>query len=285
MAYLLHLLILILLYICFALGLALTLGFTGLVNLGHIALVGIGAYTSALLMTDFHMSFWLAALSGAILSGIFGVILALPTKKIKGDYFSLLTLGFSFIAYAVFMNWSSITHGALGVAGISRPAGFLMNTQFVWLVLALTGVTYLISHRIVSSPFGRVMQAVRDDETAAQVLGKNVWKTKLIIMGLSGFLAGLAGAFFASFLQFIDPSSFMLPEIATLLSMLLIGGLGYLPAAVVGVVVVFLFFEPLRFLPIPPEAIGPLRQIFYSLLTILILLFRPKGIWGKIELE
>ncbi len=285
MPYLLHLIILTLIYISIVLTFALTVGFTGLINLGHFAFVGIGAYTAALLTTEQGLSFWLATLLGGLLAGIFGWLLALPTKKIKGDYFALLSLGFSFIAVAVGLNWIDLTHGALGIAGIPRPVGFGTNDLFIWPVFGLALLTYGICWRVTTSPFGRVMQAVRDDEMAAQVLGKNTWRTKIIVMTVSAFLAGIAGSFFAAFLQYIDPSSFALTEIVLILSMLLIGGLGYLPAAVIGVVVSETIFEPLRFLHLPSEILGPLREILYSLLLLAVVVFRPKGVWGKVELD
>ncbi len=285
MPYFLHLIILVFIYTSIVLSFALPVGFTGLVNLGHFALVGIGAYTASLLTTDYGISFWLATLLGGFVAAIFGWLLALPTRRIKGDYFALLTLGFSFITYAVWLNWTSLTHGALGVAGIPRPVGFATNDRFIWLTLLLAVGTYLVSWRITASPFGRVMQAVRDDEVAAQVLGKNTWRTKIIVMTVSAFLAGIAGSFFAAFVQFIDPTSFALAEIIFIISMLLIGGLGYLPAAVLGVLATEIMFEPLRFLNLPSEMLGPLREILYSLLLLAVVLFRPKGIWGKVELD
>lgn len=285
MSYLLHIGIIVLLYASFVLSFAVAIGFTGLINLGHIALVGVGAYTASLLMTKLHLSFWLAVLAGGGVSSLCGFLLALPTKKIKGDYFALLTLGFSFIVYAVLLNWTSVTDGALGVAGIPRPPGFERNGEFVWLMIFFVGALYLICQRIVTSPFGRVMQAVRDDEVASEVLGKPSWRINIMVMTLTSFLAGMAGSFFASFVQFIDPTSFALPEMVLLLSMILIGGLGYLPAALIGVLATQVIFEPLRFLPLPAEALGPLRQILYSLVLILVILFRPKGILGKVELE
>lgn len=285
MPYFLHLTILILLYTSFVLSFAMAIGFTGLVNLGHFALVGVGAYTASLLVTKLHLSFWLATAAGGILAAACGFLLALSTKKIKGDYFALLTLGFSFIVYTVLLNWPSVTNGALGIAGIPRPPGFTRNGEFVWLMVLFTVILYFICQRVTASPFGRVMQAVRDDEVAAEVLGKPSWRVKIMVMTLSSFLAGLAGSFFASFVQFIDPTSFALPEMVLLLSMILIGGLGYLPAAIAGVLATQIIFEPLRFLPFSPEALGPLRQILYSLVLILVILYRPKGIWGKVELE
>lgn len=283
--FLIHILTLVAIYAIIAMSLNLAMGYTGLVNLGHIGLLGIGAYTSAVLPTKFDWSFLPALLAAVVLSGIFGAILALPSRKIKNDYFALLTLGFMFITSAVFINWTDITRGTLGVRGIARPEGFAEPFGFFILVLAFTLLTYLILRQVVSSPFGRVLEAIRDDETVAESLGKNVEKAKLVAMTLSGIFVGLAGSLLAHFLRLINPGTFWLDPLVLALAGVVIGGLASLEGSIIGIVFVFAASESLRFLAIPSSMIGPLRIIIFMVVLLVIILWRPKGILGRADLD
>lgn len=283
--YLIHILTLIIIYAIIAMSLNLAMGYTGLVNFGHIGLLGLGAYTSAVLTTKFDWSFWGALLVAVVLSGVFGAILALPSRKIKNDYFALLTLGFMFITGAVFINWTKITRGTLGVRGIARPEGFTEPFTFFFLALVSAFLCYLILRQVVSSPFGRVLEAIRDDEVVAESLGKNVEKVKLVAMTLSGMFVGLAGSLLAHFLRFINPGTFWLDPLVLALAGIVIGGLASLEGSIIGVVLVFAASESLRFLSIPSSMIGPLRIIIFMALLLVIILLRPKGILGRADLD
>src|SRR3989338_4553272 len=166
-AYFIHLLILIGIYIILCASLNLTLGYTGLLNLGHIAFFGVGAYTSAIL-TKMGVAFGLAFLAAGIIASFCGIFVYFATKKLKGDYLALATLGFTFVVHSLMVNWISLTRGPLGIAGITKPTifGILLtsNIAFLILVFVLCMLSLVVLWLIVSSPFGRLLQAARDDD-------------------------------------------------------------------------------------------------------------------------
>jgi len=287
-AYFIHLLILVGIYLILALSLQLAVGYTGLLNLGHIAFYAIGAYTSALLTLNDY-PFWFGFLMAGIMAMIFGFLLSIPTNKLKGDYLALATFGFSLLVYAVALNWIDLTRGPLGLPGIPKPSlfGFIFssNSNFLILTLVIALISYLTIKRIVDSPFGKVLEAVRDDEMAAKILGKNTFKIKTYALGISAFFAGIAGSLYAHYITFIDPSSFTLLQLVPIISIVVIGGLASLRGTVVATIILVLLPEPLRFIGFPSSIVGPARQIIYALLLLLILIYEPKGFFGKTELE
>jgi branched-chain amino acid transport system permease protein len=286
-AYLIHLLILICIYLILAISLQLSVGFTGLLNLGHIAFYAIGAYTSALLALN-GFPFWFCFLSAGILAMIFGFLLSLPTNKLKGDYLALATMGFSFVVYAVLLNWTSLTRGPLGLPGIPKPKifgiNFSDNLSFLILVAIIALISYLIIKRITISPFGKVLEAIRDNELVVRVLGKNTFKMKSLALMISSFFAGIAGSLYAHYITFIDPSSFTLLQLIPVLSIVIIGGLGSLEGTIIATIILVLLPEPLRFIGFPSSIVGPARQILYALLLLLILIYKPKGFYGRVSL-
>lgn len=287
-AYLIHLLILIGIYLILAISLQLAIGFTGLLNLGHIAFFAIGAYTSALLALN-GLPFWFAFLMAGIIPMLFGFLLAWPTNKLKGDYLALATLAFSFVIYAVALNWIGLTRGPLGLPGIPKPSffgiSFSGNLSFLILTAIIALLSYLIIKKITSSPFGKVLEAIRDDELAAKVLGKNTFKVKTYVLGISAFFAGIAGSLYAYYITFIDPSSFTLLQLIPILTIVIIGGLASLKGTLIATILIVLLPEPLRFIGFPSSIIGPMRQIIYALILLIILLYKPKGIDGRVELR
>jgi len=170
-AYFIHLLILVGIYLVLTLSLQLSVGFTGLLNLGHIAFYAIGAYTSALLALA-GWPFFLCILLAGLIAMIFGFLLSIPTNKIKGDYLALATLGFSFVVYAIALNWTGLTRGPLGLPGIPRPEifgfTFSSNLSFLILTILIVLITYFIIRKITRSPFGKVLEATRDAELATR---------------------------------------------------------------------------------------------------------------------
>lgn len=287
-AYFIHLLILIGIYSILAISLQLTVGFTGLLNLGHIAFYGIGAYTFALLVLGGY-PFLFAFLASGILAMLFGFLLSILTNKLRGDYLALATLGFSFVVYVVLLNWTNLTRGPLGIFGIPKPDlfGFVFsnNLYFLTLVLFIGLITYLIIKKITKSPFGKVLEAIRDDELSAKILGKNTFRMKSYAFAISAFFAGIAGSLYASYASFIDPSSFNLMQLMPIIAIVIIGGLGSLEGTVVATVILVLLPEPLRFIGFPSLIVGPIRQIIYALFLLLILIYKPRGFLGKVELE
>src|SRR3989344_938198 len=288
LAYLISLLILVGIYVILAISLQLAVGFTGLLNLGHIAFYAIGAYTSALLALVGY-PFWFCFLSAGILAMISGFLLSLLINKIKGDYLALATMGFTFVVYAVLLNWTSLTNGPLGLPGIPKPnlfgLDFSDNYMFLILVAVVALVSYLILKLIIISPFGKVLESIRDNELAAKILGKNTFKMKFYAIAISAFFAGIAGSLYAHYITYIDPSSFTLMELIPIFSIVIIGGLGSLEGTVIAAIILTLLPEYLRFIRFPSSIIGPARQIIYALFLLLILVFKPKGFYGKVKLE
>jgi len=283
MNYFYHLATLACLYLLLAQSMNMYLGFTGILALCHIAFYGIGAYTSTLLVMH-GAPFGLAFLAAGILPALLSVLLGLTSIRLKADYLGIATLGFAQIISSIFQNWDSLTRGALGIPGIPKPVifGIAMDDKasYFFFTLCITAVLMFFMFRILKSPFGRVLETIRDDEVAAMSLGKNTVAYKLTAFGIGALIAGFAGSLFAHFITFIDPASFVINELSLILVITVIGGLGTFRGPFLGVLTVMLFFEPLRFLPFPAEYMGPLRIWIYSLLFILTLRYVPRGLGG-----
>jgi len=287
-AYFIHLAIFVGIYIILAISLQVAFGYSGLLNLGHIAFFGIGAYTSALLTLN-GVPFIYAFAAAIIMAGVFGLILSMLVRKISGDYLALVTLGFSFVIYAILLNWRDLTGGPLGLPGIPRPELFGVsltnNLFFLAFVLILTAISYYFIHRVCNSKFGKVMEATRDNELAAQSLGKNVKKVKAISFIISACFAGLAGSLFASYITFIDPSSFTFVMLIPILLIVIIGGIASLPGTVLATIVTVLLPELLRFVGMPSSILGPVRQMLFAAILLIVLYYIPRGFYGKVDLE
>jgi branched-chain amino acid transport system permease protein len=286
--YFIHLAILIGIYLILALSLQLALGYTGLTNLGHIAFFAIGAYVSALLTLN-GTPFVIAIFLAGIISALFGFLLSIPTNKLKGDCLALATLAFTFVVYAVTLNWTSLTRGPLGLPGIPKPSifglNFSSNLSFLILTIIIVLVVYFIIKRLVDSPFGKVLEATRDNELATRVLGKNTFKIKSIALATSAFFAGIAGSLYAHYITYIDPASFTIMQLIPILCIVIIGGLASLRGTIIATIILILLPEPLRFIGFPSSIVGPMRQIIYALILLLILVYKPKGFFGKVELD
>ncbi len=266
-------------------SLNLSMGYTGLFNLGHAAFFAIGAYVSALLVLSLGLSFWIAILAAGLFAALFGFLLSKPTMRLKGDYLALGTLGFAFIVEAVLKNWTEVTRGPLGIPGIPKPElfGFVFSSLESYLLLSIgfLVLTIFVVHRTVNSPFGRVLKSIREDETAAQTLGKNTVKYKALILTISAFFAGIAGSLYAHYITFIDPTSFSFTTLILLLSMVIIGGTSSIKGSVAGAFLLIFLPEPLRFIGLPSNLVGAGRQIIYAVLLLAILLKKPNGLFGE----
>ena len=280
--YLISVLTYIFIYIIIVLAFNLAVGFTGLVNLGHMVFFGIGAYASALLTLHGVPWYFALILSGLIASAI-GTIVAAITVRLKQDYFQIATLGLAFIAIAIARNWISLTRGALGLPGVPR----IINDNFYYMlfVLMIALISIAFFYWFTKSEAGKIFQAIRDDETAAQVLGKNTYFYKVLSIAISTFFAGIAGSLFVHYINFVDPSVFDLDFFVVMLAMLIAGGLASVSGSIISVVVLGLAIESMRFLfaNASPELIGASRQMLFMAILILILIYKPKGIFGKVD--
>ncbi|MCX6844286.1 MAG: branched-chain amino acid ABC transporter permease [candidate division WOR-3 bacterium] len=285
MEYVLHVLVIAGIYVILAESLNLVVGFAGIPAMGHAAFSCIGAYTSALLALRFGVSPFLGMFAGAAAGGVLGLIVAYPALRLKGDYLALATFGAGVIVYNVAKNWMGLTRGPMGLPGIPtfRLGGLEVNSPWSYLVLVSVVAVLVVwaCRNITSSTFGRNLTSVREDEIAAIALGKNTARLKLIAFVAGAFFAGIAGSLYAHYITFIDPSSFTMMESITILLMVIFGGMGSIAGSVVGAFVLVLLPELLRFVGLPSSVAGPLRQMMYGLLLVLLMLWRPQGILGK----
>ena len=260
-----------------ALSLNLLAGVMGTVSLGHAAFYGIGAYTAALLATKFGTPFYLNFLAAMLIAGIFGLAVGMPTLRIKGKYLALITMGFCEIIRIVELNWVSLTRGPMGIINI--PTFYLFGNKLskplpkFYIVLVCLLFTLYVVWAIVNSRIGRAVMTIRDDELAAGFMGVNTYVYKVMIFGISAALAGLAGAFYAHNVTFVDPKSFTFDQSILFLSMIILGGMGSLPGAILGAIVMAVLPELLR-------GFVEYRQVIYGFIIVFMVIFAPKGILG-----
>lgn len=285
MDYFIHILVLIGIYIIASTSLNLLAGYTGLLSLSHAAFYGIGAYVVALMGLNFGTPFWINLPFAMLLSTLIGLIVAVPSLRLHGDYFVLTTFGFQVIATSVMLNWLPVTGGPIGLLGIPRPElfGFRLseNWQMACLVWAAAALSFLLLSRLVRSPFGIVLRAIREDEIFAESLGKHVKVFKIKAYLLSVALVAMAGGFFSVYMTFIDYSSFTVGESILMLTIVIVGGAGNLGGSVAGAIVLVALPEVLRLIGLPSAIAANLRQILYGGLLVLIMVYRPQGILGK----
>ncbi len=285
MAYLLHILILIGIYVILAESLNLIAGYAGLLSIAHAAFYGVGAYAVALLALRFAAPVWLTVPAALLAAGALGLIVAWPGLRIRDDYFVIATFAFQIIVFSVMNNWVGLTGGPLGLPGIPRPElfGWVVNEhwEFLVVVAVAAGATVFVSWRLVRSPFGRVLRAIREDEVFAAAMGKNVARFKSTVFVVGGAMAAVGGCLYAYYITFIDPTSFTVMESIFIISIVIVGGAGSLRGAVLGAVVLVVLPEALRFVGLPNAVAANLRQIFYGLLLILFMMFRPQGLIGE----
>ncbi len=265
------------LYAILCMGLNLILGYAGLLSLGHAAFYGLGGYTTAILITRYGFGFLPCLILSGIVALLFGILLGLPTRKVRGDYFCLLTIAFGEIFRLVAQAWIEFTNGAMGIVGIPIPniLGWSIRTEtdFYYLGLILLAFTYVTLYLLVHSRFGRAFIAIREDELAASVMGINTAIYKIIVFGIGCFYAGLAGSYLAVYQTTITPSNFRLEESCLMIIMVIVGGMGSLLAPIAGVLVMTLATEYFR-------GISEYRMLIIGVIMVVVLLFRPQGIFG-----
>lgn len=275
--YILHIMITIGLYAILTLSLNLVTGYTGQFSMAHAAFYGIGAYIAALTMLRWGASFWIALILSAVLAAIFGLVLGLPALRLQGDYLGIVTLGFGEIVRLVFVNWINVTRGPMGLPGIPSPqiGSYVFNskTPYYYLILVLLAITIFCMHRLTNSRFGLGLITVREDEVAASAIGINNTKLKLAAFTIGALFAGVAGAFFAGYISFVSPDSFMFIDSVTILAMVVLGGMGSIMGSIIGATVLVIAPELLRFLM-------AYRMLLYGLMMIIMMIYKPEGFWG-----
>ncbi|NLC84917.1 MAG: branched-chain amino acid ABC transporter permease [Ruminococcaceae bacterium] len=270
-----------LMYVGLSFSLNFVTGFLGQVSLGHAAFLGIGAYTSAILSERLELPFLVTALMAMLVSAFFGMLLGIPALHLSGSYLSIVTLGFCEIVRIVELNWVSLTRGPMGITGIARPNIFGIQIKSVasyyYLCLFLVAIIGVIIANILNSHVGRGIMSVREDSIAAAAMGVNVFRYKVMTFTISAAFAGLMGAFYAHYMLFIDPSSFNFDQSLTILSMVILGGLGSLPGSVIGALLLSIVPELLR-------GLAEARMLFYGLALTFMMILRPQGLLGRVTL-
>ena len=285
MEYVVQILIFAAIFSSLAVSLDLLVGHTGLLSIAHAGFYGLGAYTSALCVTRLSASFPSGVFAGMIVAALISIVVSLPSLRLRDDYFVIATFGFQMILFSIFNNWMELTRGPLGIPGIPQPVifGWRVNTHLGFLALAsvFAAFAYLVVWRITSSPFGRVLHAIREDEMFAKAHGKKTLSFKVTAFAVSAALAAMAGSVYAHYITYIDPTSFTVMESILILSMVIIGGAGSMWGPLVGAVVLVTLPEALRFVGLPSAVAANVRQIIYGSLLVVMMMFRPRGLLGR----
>jgi len=290
MEYILHIIIMLNIYILLVLSANLPVGLANMLSICQAAFYGIGAYFSAYYLMQFSLPFIVVAVIVMALTGLCSLIVSFVSLKLKGDYFVLATLAFQMIVFTILYNWTSVTKGPYGIPGIPtiKLLG-IWNISGVYgyfiLTTILSAFVILIFQRIKISPYGRVLTAIRNDELVLSSLGRNPVLFKTWAFFISAGFSGLAGLIYASYISYIDPTSFTLDESIFILTALFIGGIGNVRGPVLGAAFVVIIPEILRFVGLPDSVAANLRQIIFGFVLILIMYLRPQGLWGKIVIK
>jgi len=233
---------------------------------------------------------WLAGVvagggAGALLAAVIGVV----SLRFRGDYFIFVTLGFQMIVFVVLYNWVELSKGPFGIYGIPRPEFFGWSVdrpwEYVLVICMVLAVILPLLARIYRSPFGLGLKTMREDEMAARSLGTNTTGLALKAMLISGGVAGVAGALYAGYVTYIDPTSFSLRESILLVTLIMLGGGGNLRGPLAGATVLLLLPEMLRFVGLPDAVAANVREIIYGLLLAGLMLWRPQGLAGELTVK
>jgi len=301
----------ILIYVMLGWGLNIVVGLAGLLDLGYVAFYAVGAYSYALLAKEFGFSFWILLPLAGILSSFWGVLLGFPVLRLRGDYLAIVTLAFGEIIRIVLVNWVDLTNGYAGIGGIPRPTFFgipfneedngfaavfgleftpLYRTLFLYyVILALAFLTAYVTVRLRRLPVGRAWEALREDEIACRSLGINTTNTKLTAFAMGAMFAGFAGSFFAARQGFISPESFTFLESATILSIVVLGGMGSQIGVAIAAIAMIGGTEIMRELDFLKQIFGDTfdptqyRMLLFGLAMVLIMIWKPRGLISSRE--
>ncbi len=296
----------ILIYVMLGWGLNIVVGLAGLLDLGYVAFYAVGAYSYALLAKTFGFSFWLLLPLAGMLAAFWGILLGFPVLRLRGDYLAIVTLAFGEIIRLILINWVPVTNGYAGISGVPRPTFFgipfnatdegfaaVLGLEFspvhrviflYYLILGLALLTAFVTVRLRRLPVGRAWEALREDEIACRALGINTTNTKLTAFAMGGMFAGFAGSFFAARQGFISPESFTFLESATILSIVVLGGMGSQIGVAIAAVVMIGGTEITRELDFLKSLFGSgfdptqYRMLLFGFAMVLIMIWKPRGL-------
>jgi branched-chain amino acid transport system permease protein len=286
----------VLIYVMLGWGLNIVVGLAGLLDLGYVAFYAVGAYTVGLLSTNFGFGFWACLPLAGLFAASFGIMLGFPVLRLRGDYLAIVTLGFGEIIRVVLLNWASVTQGPNGIGGIPRPTLFglafsrasaegatfadffgldyapVQRQIFLYfLIMLLALATNLFTLRMRRLPVGRAWEALREDEIACRAIGINATNVKLSAFGIGAMFAGFAGAFFATRQGFISPESFTFTESATILAIVVLGGMGSQMGVVLAAILLVVLPELAR-------EFAQYRMLLFGAAMVAIMVLRPRGL-------
>ncbi|CAN7393135.1 high-affinity branched-chain amino acid ABC transporter permease LivM [Agrobacterium genomosp. 3] len=303
----------ILIYVMLAWGLNIVVGLAGLLDLGYVAFYAVGAYSYALLSSQFGLSFWVLLPLAGILAGFWGIILGFPVLRLRGDYLAIVTLAFGEIIRLVLLNWTDVTKGTFGISGIAKASvfgiwsfdvgapnnfakafGLSMSSAYYkiflfYVILLLCMLTAYVTIKLRRMPIGRAWEALREDEIACRSLGIDTVITKLTAFATGAMFGGFAGSFFAARQGFVSPESFVFLESAVILAIVVLGGMGSLTGIAIAALVMVGGTELLREMEFLKHIFGPdftpelYRMLLFGLAMVIVMLFKPRGFVGSRE--
>jgi branched-chain amino acid transport system permease protein len=262
-------------YVILALGLNIVVGYCGLLDLGYAAFFAVGAYTTGILTTQYHVPFWITLVLAGMVAALSGIVIGAPTLRLRSDYLAIVTLGFGEIV-RIAANNLQFTGGPSGIFGIPKPqtGSYVMYhiSDMYYLIFVFAVLTIFAVYRLSHSRVGRAWKYIREDEDVAEAMGINRVRYKLLAYALGAFLGGIGGALFAVKMTAISPQSFVFMQSAMILLAVILGGSGRIPGVVLGAALVILLPEALRNL-------SDFRFLIFGCLLVLMMIFRPDGLW------
>lgn len=277
-SYFIHIIFMVTIFAILASSLNIAVGITGLSNMSHATFFGIGAYAAAIASINFHFPFYVTLFIGGIIAMVFGLILGMPTLRLKGFYLALVTIGFGQVIRIVELNWMDVTNGPMGMPGIagavigSYEFGHKEFIYYGFLVLLLTTV---VTKRMLKSKIGRALVAIKNDQIVANALGVDVTKYKVLAFAISAFFAGMAGTIYAHYVTFVSPDSFTTADSTTILCMVILGGSGSILGPIIGAILLTLAPEALRFADL-------YRVVFIGIVMVVGIISKECNWWGII---
>jgi len=286
-------------YVIVALSLNMVVGYCGLLTLAHAGYFAIGSYAYALLSLKLGWGFVPSVIVGAGIAAILSLAVSLPAWRLKGDFFIIVSLALQALVFSAIYNWAdpgaspgtwlNLTNGPYGLTGVAKPAIFGIKFATIGCIavvsLVLTALCLLVGWALLRSPWGRVLQSMRDDELAARGLGKNVRRFKVEAFAIACGMVAVAGAIYASYVSYVDPSLASLDHSILMLCMVIVGGVGNFRGPLIGAAVLIAIPEALRFLKIPDTMAAEIRLMAYGLLLVIMMHLRPQGLAGKYRIE
>ena len=283
--YYLHMFVMSEIYAVLAMSLALIVGFSGQVSMGHAAFYGVGAYASALISLKSGLPFWVTIWCAGAVAGLLSFVIGKMVLRLRGHFLAITTAFFGVLVTLILNNWIDLTNGPMGVPGIPRPSpmsllgvtvSFETRADYYYLGLVFVGLVAFLLYRIVNSRIGNALIAIRENEELARSIGVDAMAYKVFAFTLGGALAGMAGSFYAHYILFISPVTFTIAESINLLVMIIFGGMTTLFGPVFGAVALTLLPEFLRMA-------GSLRLVIYGVALVIFIIWLPLGVWGTIK--